>query len=88
MENNIEDYLENNSNITTNEVNLELNDLDKINPQESGLNFKDNYFDVDKNDDLDYLFEFYDVVEEFYFVFEEDEDGYVIVDQVKKRKRL
>jgi serine/threonine protein kinase len=89
MENNIDNYLENpNSNITTNEIiNLDSNDPDKINAQESGLDFKDNYFDVDKNDDLDYLFEFYDVVEEFYFVFEEDEDGYVLVDQVKKRKK-
>ena len=91
IENNIEDYLENsNSNITNRDMtNLDPNDdIDKTNTQESGLNFKNNYFDSneDKNDNLDYLFEFYDVVEEFYFVFEEDEDGYVIVDQVKRKK--
>lgn len=39
-----------------------------------------------KKDELDDLFEFYDIAEDFYFVFEDDEDGFVIVNQVKRKK--
>ena len=37
------------------------------------------------SEELDKLFDAYDVVEEFYFVFEEIENGYVLVEQIKRK---